>query len=509
MPPSTSNNSGSNRTLSAGAEATPPLPDIPLSHLPLRPSSLQLLRGRGFQTWGEVQESKSDSVATFAAELGVEIRKAAGIYREIKSCLQAVTNANNRDSGGGGGGGGTVNSQSRENSNNNQNVLLSGKASDILNRKSTSTNAGAIITFSREVDQVLGGGLHLGELTELSGMPGCGKTQLAMQIAVNATLPFLFGGVQGQVIYVDTEGSFSPERVHDQATALVRHLQMGVRRKRAAAAAAAKSGEQGATISGNSSSGGSRSSSSSSMDLPPWFTVEYIMKCIHVYRVHDLATQTALLTVLPKLAEQFRNGGGGTSGAAAAAATAPPVSLCVIDSIAFHCRAAASSSTTSGNSSSNNNNSSDFMDRTRMLSELASHLSEWASSANAAVLCINQMTTKLTPDNQAVMVPALGESWAHSMTTRIALSFSSRPPTTTTGHGSGEAGSGSKGHANWQQRRTLRLVKSQRFPSGSADFCIVNDGIRGLEYQEKPARHLSNNSNYQSSLSSSKRPRVA
>lgn len=44
-----------------------------------------------------------------------------------------------------------------------------------------------------------------------------------MQLAVDATLPECFGGVQGQSIYIDTEGSFVAERVAQIAQATVNH----------------------------------------------------------------------------------------------------------------------------------------------------------------------------------------------------------------------------------------------------------------------------------------------
>jgi len=35
-----------------------------------------------------------------------------------------------------------------------------------------------IVTFSKAVDDMLGGGIVVGEVTELCGAPGSGKTQL-------------------------------------------------------------------------------------------------------------------------------------------------------------------------------------------------------------------------------------------------------------------------------------------------------------------------------------------
>jgi hypothetical protein len=40
-----------------------------------------------------------------------------------------------------------------------------------------------------------------GEITELAGMPGVGKTRMCMQLAINVQLPAKIGGVQGEVCY--------------------------------------------------------------------------------------------------------------------------------------------------------------------------------------------------------------------------------------------------------------------------------------------------------------------
>ena len=56
-------------------------------------------------------------------------------------------------------------------------------------------------------------------------MPGIGKTQLGMQLAVNVQIPRVMGGAEGEAVYVDTEGSFLAERCYAIATALLAHLQ--------------------------------------------------------------------------------------------------------------------------------------------------------------------------------------------------------------------------------------------------------------------------------------------
>ena len=111
----------------------------------------------------------------------------------------------------------------------------------------------SIVTFSAQVDEMLGGGVPLGKITEICGAPGVGKTQFrytdihvqpcyfakgtlfevgtwlicrnfssmwyiiiivcvplcmcvhySMQLAVDVRIPELFGGVEGEVVFIGT-----------------------------------------------------------------------------------------------------------------------------------------------------------------------------------------------------------------------------------------------------------------------------------------------------------------
>jgi len=70
-----------------------------------------------------------------------------------------------------------------------------------------------ITTGTKSVDKLLNGGLRLGACTEIYGEDGCGKTQFSLTMAVRAQLPFEKGGVNGKVIYVDTENTFKKDRI--------------------------------------------------------------------------------------------------------------------------------------------------------------------------------------------------------------------------------------------------------------------------------------------------------
>ncbi|KAK9368285.1 DNA recombination and repair protein Rad51, partial [Lipomyces kononenkoae] len=54
-------------------------------------------------------------------------------------------------------------------------------------------------------------------ITEVFGEYRCGKTQLAHTLCVTTQLPKSMGGAEGKVAYIDTEGTFRPERLRDIA----------------------------------------------------------------------------------------------------------------------------------------------------------------------------------------------------------------------------------------------------------------------------------------------------
>lgn len=50
-------------------------------------------------------------------------------------------------------------------------------------------------------------------ISEVFGEFRCGKTQLSHTMSVVAQLPKALGGADGKVAYIDTEGTFRPERI--------------------------------------------------------------------------------------------------------------------------------------------------------------------------------------------------------------------------------------------------------------------------------------------------------
>jgi len=70
-----------------------------------------------------------------------------------------------------------------------------------------------ITTNSKNLDNLLGGGVETQAITEAYGAYGSGKTQLGFQLAVSAQLPKEKGGLEGNVLWIDSEHTFRPERI--------------------------------------------------------------------------------------------------------------------------------------------------------------------------------------------------------------------------------------------------------------------------------------------------------
>jgi len=232
---------------------------------------------------------------------------------------------------------------------------LEGKSAFELLQKEESRSA--ILTFSQTIDNMLGGGVPIAKLTEFCGVPGIGKTQMGIQLAVDVQIPKLFDGVEGQCIYIDTEGSFVIERVVEIADAMIEHVR-----------GLAKT-EEDNIVANN-------------------LTLESVLSNIIYYRIHDYVEQIALVNVLPKVLREHKN-----------------VKLIILDSVTFHFR----------------HDFEDMGLRTRLLNSLAQNLMALAESKGIAVVLMNQMTTKVGGENESFLVPALGESWGHNCTNRIIL----------------------------------------------------------------------------------------
>ncbi|PAV08187.1 DNA repair and recombination protein RadA [Methanosphaera cuniculi] len=79
-------------------------------------------------------------------------------------------------------------------------------------------DVGRITTGSKGLDELIGGGIETQSITEVYGEFGSGKSQISHELAVTTQLPVEEGGLDGDVVFIDTENTFRPERVAQIAT---------------------------------------------------------------------------------------------------------------------------------------------------------------------------------------------------------------------------------------------------------------------------------------------------
>ncbi|KAG0060920.1 Meiotic recombination protein dmc1 [Linnemannia elongata] len=70
-----------------------------------------------------------------------------------------------------------------------------------------------ISTGSKQLDELIGGGIQTMAITEAFGEFRTGKTQIAHTLCVIAQLPLEMGGGNGKAAFIDTEGTFRHERI--------------------------------------------------------------------------------------------------------------------------------------------------------------------------------------------------------------------------------------------------------------------------------------------------------
>lgn len=245
----------------------------------------------------------------------------------------------------------------------------------------------------------------------------------------------VFLGCNGEAVYIDTEGSFMIERVHEMATAISAHLSRLVESKLPSLPVTHPNAQQNNT---------------QRNILLSKITTDNFMNGIHVIRVHD---QTEFLAVIHQL-QSFL-------------AANSRIKLIVIDSIAFPFRQALQ----------------DTINRTRILAGISQSLNSLAHKHSCAVVVMNHVTTRFdnaTPSSsrqKTKIVPALGEQWSHCITNRVLLHW-------------GVPSSGSNSNVDTHdidedptnniadKPRIATLIKSPSRPSNSAAFQVNELGIR-------------------------------
>ncbi|KAM6584060.1 hypothetical protein CsatB_011062 [Cannabis sativa] len=288
-----------------------------------------------------------------------------------------------------------------------------------------------ITTSCADFDNILGGGINCKEVTEIGGVPGIGKTQLGIQLAVNVQIPMGLGGLGAKAVYIgqvslicsfffiamilsstsyfeyyacmillDTEGSFMVERATQIAEASISDmLEYNNHLAKQNRVCQVK------------------------------FKPSDILENIFYFRVCSYTEQMALINHLEKFISDHKD-----------------VKIVIVDSVTFHFR-------------------QDFEDlalRTRLLNGMALKLMNLAKTFNVAVVIFNQVTTKLT-EGSFQLALALGDSWSHSCTNRIILYWN-------------------------EDERNAYIDKSPSLRSASAPFSVTGKGIRNTATTSKRAK---------------------
>ena len=230
-----------------------------------------------------------------------------------------------------------------------------------------------VVTNCRQLDDMLGGGIAVGDVTELVGLPGTGRTQLALQLCCNVQVPKVFGGLDGDAVFIDTEGALHTERLRAMAEAHVGHIQRIAERR---------------GLSGDFEA----------------LTSDDVLERIHVFSADDLSELLGIVHHLPSVLRRKTS-----------------VRLVVIDSVAVHFR----------------HDVGDTAHRSRVLTALGQSLGRVAHEQRLAVVLTNHLTIRVEPtgdggsgaggdfDARTRLTPALGQTWAHVARDRLLLSHES------------------------------------------------------------------------------------
>jgi DNA-repair protein XRCC3 len=79
-------------------------------------------------------------------------------------------------------------------------------------------NSPKLLIGCKPIDSLLRGGFRPGQIVEICGEAGSGKSQLCMQLALQCLLPPSLGGLSGSAIVIFTEGDFPIRRLHGLAS---------------------------------------------------------------------------------------------------------------------------------------------------------------------------------------------------------------------------------------------------------------------------------------------------
>jgi len=196
--------------------------------------------------------------------------------------------------------------------------------------------------------------------------------------------------------------------------------------------------------------------------------IEDVFQRIRVCRVHNYTEQLAIVNSLSSVLKDN-----------------PKIKLVCLDSVAFHFR----------------HDFENMAKRTRLLSAHAQALNLIASKYAVAVVVTNQMTTKIVhkgqsnQDSFSYLVPALGESWSHAITSRIVLAQTGRSKEIKIKSKRKDKRTGEEVRETIMENVSIRqasLVKSPSRKQKAVDFIVVQAGIRQVPQSSRKRTQADN-----------------
>jgi RecA/RadA recombinase len=328
------------------------------------------------------------------------------------------------------------------------------------------------------IDALLGGGFRHGAVSEVFGLPGTGKTQLAMQLAAAATLPAVLDGLPRRcpILVIDSEGSWTVERFAQLCGAFASRFKASIARIDEHAATS-RAGDDAAAAAAAEAVAEARAAASAAAER---YRVRDAVDRVRFIRCADLATVSAALLLFRENVLESRASGGddGDAGGDAFANGADDGAdddddggvddddgrggarraggLLIVDSVAAIFKEARVGADAVAGASSLGSASAlgagPQLNRAQGVAALARLLQSIASETNAAVVVTNQMTRRWDRGDArggaadgaadfdprgsgrasgggggsvgvpaARFVPALGESWAATALVRVEL----------------------------------------------------------------------------------------
>lgn len=222
-----------------------------------------------------------------------------------------------------------------------------------------------IVTFCRDLDQAIGSGVPVGMISEFCGPPGSGKTQMCLQLCINAQIPAQLGGLGAKAVYFDTNFGFHPGRLQEIASACVRHCQKLVQIHKKELVAATRD-----------------------------FTIDRLMNGVYYRHIHGCSEMLEGIETLERLLKSGEK-----------------IKLVVIDSISFLVR----------------NNIENSFERIQVDHVILTKLHVLAQQYKCAIVITNDVTTRINGQDSQV-IPALGDTHSHKINQRVILGQSDDDP---------------------------------------------------------------------------------